>query len=172
MQYAWFNYRNLHLYRLQCITSSTKKYRKRKIPHNNIVPIGQKGNITIQECTADGTHACNSSPARENANIHTKKTNERLDHNHIESKIFASADADRGGVVVAEGLEADAAGVVAGVLHTSLHERRRGGQLALHLHLLIHLRTAQPIRLALPAQDSYAWWPKKKRILWAKNSTD
>jgi hypothetical protein len=70
--------------------------------------------------------------------------------------VLMLATRHRGGVVVAEGLEADAAGVVAGVLHTSLHERRRGGQLALHLHLLIHLRTAQPIRLALPAQDSYA----------------
>jgi hypothetical protein len=48
------------------------------------------------------------------------------------------AACNRGGVAVAEGLEADAAGVVAGVLHAALHERRRGGEL-LHLRrLLVH----------------------------------
>jgi len=56
----------------------------------------------------------------------------------------------RGGVAVAEGVEADAAGVVAGVLHAALHERRRRGQLALHLRLLVHPRREGPNGLRLP----------------------
>ena len=58
--------------------------------------------------------------------------------------------ADRGGVAVAEGVEADAAGVFAGVLHAALHERRRRGQLALHLRLLVHPRREGPNGLRLP----------------------
>jgi len=54
----------------------------------------------------------------------------------------------RGGVAVAEGVEADAAGVVAGVLHAPLHEGRRRGQLALHRRLLVHLRREVPDRFA------------------------
>jgi len=52
----------------------------------------------------------------------------------------------RGGVAVAEGVEADAAGV----LHAALHERRRRGQLALHLRLLVHPRREGPNGLRLP----------------------
>lgn len=74
----------------------------------------------------------------------TNRNNMRIDHKHnTKSKDSTAADADRGGVAVAEGLEADAAGVVAGVLHASLHERRRRGKLALHLRLLVHLRTTK-----------------------------
>ena len=57
-----------------------------------------------------------------------------------------SISADRGGVAVAEGVEADAAGV----LHAALHERRRRGQLALHLRLLVHPRREGPNGLRLP----------------------
>ena len=62
----------------------------------------------------------------------------------------SSISTDRGGVAVAEGVEADAAGVVAGVLHAALHERRRRGQLALHLRLLVHPRREGPNGLRLP----------------------
>lgn len=55
------------------------------------------------------------------------------------------AACNRGGVAVAEGLEADAAGVVAGVLHAALHESCRRRREHLHIHcLLVHPSNGPP----------------------------